>query len=523
MSEPRLVVPRVRAGALLARRDWDAVVVGSGVGALACAALLARSGMRVLVLERHYEPGGLSQTFRRGHTRFEVGLHYVGSVGPGSLLHRMFDAASEGRVRWHALPPAHDHVRAPSLELRLGGDLTSWRAQLASAAPGEERAIDRVLEEIAFSAREAPRYFLERAHGTPERVLARHPFRASTEAITLERLEALGCSPHLADLFTYAWGDYGVRRERSSFAQHAVTFAHYFGGAFHPVGGGRALGRALMETIVSRGGAVVVRAEVASILERDGRAAGVVLDDGTEVRVPRVVSGAGARVSARLLGARGDELAAIAAALGPSEPHVGLYVALDGDEGTSHLDGRNHWLGRDGLVTDERDVCAWLRGEQSVVPGLFVSTASALDARVAGRRERALVATLSLPAELAASIGSADPEAHAATRTRLAEGMLALIAPALLRDAHGEPARVSRVELSVPATTARYTAHPSGECYGLAGVPARFAAPLGPRVASLPGVFLTGQDVFVSGVAGAAAAGLFTATAILGRSPLSPT
>lgn len=46
---------------------WDAIVIGSGIGGLAVAALLSRyGGKRVLVLERHYTPGGFTHTFRRG-------------------------------------------------------------------------------------------------------------------------------------------------------------------------------------------------------------------------------------------------------------------------------------------------------------------------------------------------------------------------------------------------------------------------------------------------------------------------
>lgn len=48
------------------REQWDAVVVGSGLGGLACAAYLNATGRRTLVLEAHDVAGGDSQTFRRG-------------------------------------------------------------------------------------------------------------------------------------------------------------------------------------------------------------------------------------------------------------------------------------------------------------------------------------------------------------------------------------------------------------------------------------------------------------------------
>ena len=47
------------------RSSWDAVVVGSGVGGLACAATLAKTGHAVLVLKQHYVAGGFTQSSSR--------------------------------------------------------------------------------------------------------------------------------------------------------------------------------------------------------------------------------------------------------------------------------------------------------------------------------------------------------------------------------------------------------------------------------------------------------------------------
>lgn len=56
----------------------DIAIVGSGIGALSSASMLAKAGYKVAVFEQHYVVGGSSQTFEHGGYEFDVGVHYVG-------------------------------------------------------------------------------------------------------------------------------------------------------------------------------------------------------------------------------------------------------------------------------------------------------------------------------------------------------------------------------------------------------------------------------------------------------------
>ena len=63
--------------------SYDAIVIGSGMGALAFASIMAKlRKWRVLVLERHFKIGGFTHTFSRpGGWTWDVGVHYVGEMG----------------------------------------------------------------------------------------------------------------------------------------------------------------------------------------------------------------------------------------------------------------------------------------------------------------------------------------------------------------------------------------------------------------------------------------------------------
>src|SRR5260370_39801800 len=64
---------------------YDVVVIGSGLGGLSAAALLARAGLHVAVVERSEHPGGYAQAFRRGSYLFDPAIHFTMDAGPGGF------------------------------------------------------------------------------------------------------------------------------------------------------------------------------------------------------------------------------------------------------------------------------------------------------------------------------------------------------------------------------------------------------------------------------------------------------
>ncbi|MFO0561000.1 MAG: NAD(P)/FAD-dependent oxidoreductase [Polyangiales bacterium] len=509
------VTPRVRANELLAR-DWDVIVVGAGIGGLLCASMLARyAKLRVLVLERHYELGGLSQTFRRPNYRWEVGVHYVGEMGEGRLIRRAVDLACDRRIEWAQLPSARDRLITPEINARLGGDRDALRRQWLAIAPGEERAIDWFLDAVIECARLAPAHFvsrLSRASSRPKR----SPFLSWSDRTSASVIEESGASPRLAALMSYPWTTYGLPPTESSFAALAATAAHYLHGAFHPIGGGSALSTAIADTISNAGGAVVVRAEVARLACANGRATGVVLSDGTEARAPIVVSAVGAWGTFSWLAPDDHAMRERVRAIGPSGCHVALYLGIKRSPRALGLDGANLFIRRDRVDHTHRDCEQWCDGDADEPPDLYLSTACAIDpsfeARYPGRTAiiAASGASLASFARWENTRRGHRGAAYNERKARLTESMLRVIRRHLSLDA------LEHVELSTPLSTRDFCAHPSGEIYGLAPTPARFRDGPGPWT-STEGLFLTGQDVWSTGVAGAIAGGVLTACAITKR------
>ena len=85
----------------------DAIVVGSGIGGMYTAALLAKVGKRVLVLEQHYVAGGCMHVFEEKGFEFDTGVHYIGKAEKyGMLLNMLTEPGHE--VAWAQMGTAAD-------------------------------------------------------------------------------------------------------------------------------------------------------------------------------------------------------------------------------------------------------------------------------------------------------------------------------------------------------------------------------------------------------------------------------
>ena len=341
---------------------YDALIIGSGIGSLTTAGLLAQTaGLRVLVLEKHSTPGGLTHSFRAMGASWDVGLHYVGDMEPGSRPRQLLDYLTGGALSWTRMPTGYDRFYLPGhgLDVTIPSSLQEYRRLLTSLFPREKRAIRRYCADVqrAYSWMSLG-YVREMVppRAAPAVRLAQRALAGCALELTEHYMERRFQDPALRALLTTHWGDYGVEPARSAFVAHAMIVCHYMNGAWFPTGGSGQIARMIEEGIVSADGQIRLAQEVEEILVEDGTAVGVRVTDSSgpapvsyEERAPIIISGIGARETyTRLLPTTGPTAALTArvreriARLGHGASAVTLYLALD--RYPDGVDGSNVWI-----------------------------------------------------------------------------------------------------------------------------------------------------------------------------------
>lgn len=274
---------------------YDAIMIGSGLAGLSCAAAFARQGFRPLVIEKHDKPGGFATAFARpGGFVFDVSLHST-TVGERNGVRNLIQGFPEitdivfmpHPSLFRAIYPDHD-IRVPQQ------DLNSYIGILTGMFPADKEAIAGVFEDMGGLARDISRISAARGNVDMSRFPIDFPYLFKFNNKTWEEmLDSRIKKPRLKAILSGQWGYYGLPPSRLSCFYYALPFLGYLtAGGYYPKGRSQDISNALAAYITAHGGKVLLNSRVDKIILKEGAASGVATADGKEFKSRVVVSNA---------------------------------------------------------------------------------------------------------------------------------------------------------------------------------------------------------------------------------------
>jgi len=484
--------------------DYDAIIIGAGLGGLVCGQLLARKGLRVVIFEKKAQVGGCCTSFQRKGFTFDLSVQSIGGCREGGRVWRLLDDLGlRDRIELLPLDPAREY-HFPDRKVIQYADLNSHIEYLTSLFPREREGIKEVYQIYRALSEEMDRFPHTLAWFDPSKFEREFPFTFRYREETLEKLlDALIKDPWLKVIL-------GVRSsyallppsKLSVVAIASLEMSYLQGGVAALKGKMEDLPLLLAEGLLRQGGQLQTRHEIKGITVKGGRAMGVQLKGGEQISSRVVISNADAAAtflkmigedslpsgwSKRLKGMR------------PSFSYFIIYLGVKSDLGLSC--SNNEIFPRYDLEEEYRFL---EQGRIPSTPPYYLLAPSLANPCHAPEGHSTVCLSYKAPYRLQGGWDERAKKDLAQQLISQAEEMI----PDLRR-------RIALQVTSTPVTIERMTGNRWGAAYGWAQIPRQAGIYRLNRVSPIEGLYLAGHWTAPGGgVAAAMASGKITADLI---------
>ncbi len=274
----------------------DVVVIGAGLGGIAAAGRLARTGYRVTVLEKNAKPGGrCDQLVRDGH-RFDTGATLFLMPEIFAETYEALGERMEDHLDLRRIDPTYRVRFDDGFEILLTSDMHEMQEQLEAREPGSFEALLRYLNEGYRNYHKSIRYFVGRNFYNIFEYFSPKNFPLLFELKALvkhyDSVARYFKDPHLRAAFTFQDMYLGLSPYEALATYSLLQYTEMVNGVYFPMGGLYKAVETLVEIVEGLGVTFRYEAPVARILVTDGEATGVELAGGERIDADLVVANA---------------------------------------------------------------------------------------------------------------------------------------------------------------------------------------------------------------------------------------
>ncbi|MFD2561929.1 phytoene desaturase family protein [Aquimarina rubra] len=280
------------------QEKFDVIIIGSGLGGLVSANILAKEGKKVCVLEKNNQFGGNLQTFVRDKSIFDTGIHYIGGLDKGQNLYQYFkylDIMDDLKLKRMDLD-GYDVITFDDDELEYphAQGYDNFVKQLVKFFPEEEKGIKEYVNKVKDTCYRFPLYNLE--HG--DRYYGE-------DLLTLKAkdyIDSVVENPKLRAVLAGSNLLYAGDPEKTPFYVHALSINSYMESAWRCVQGGSQIAKLLVKRFRALGGKIFKYQEVDKFSFEDGQIASVSTTKGDTFYADNFISNVDPKLTLQIIG-----------------------------------------------------------------------------------------------------------------------------------------------------------------------------------------------------------------------------
>lgn len=493
--------------------NYDVIVIGSGIGGLTSAALLAKSGKSVLVLEAHDRPGGYAHGFKRKKYQFDSGVHLISGCGAqgysgGQIIYKTLQTLGLlDEIEFININP-FSHTHYPELNIALPQTIDAFVDVLAKQFPKQRQGIKaltelclQLSEEIAIADELMAELDIEQAQ---KLLPALFKYRKATLAEVASQYIS---DPKLLGVFASNWPYLGLPPSKVSFVYWSTMLVGYMvDGSYYCKGGFQVLANTLVKGFLRYGGEIKYKSAVEKIIIENGQVAGVMLND-QRINAPVVISNADIKQTVFNMIGEQYFTSRYLQKLNKMQHSLSIfsvYIATD-------LDLKSLGVGHELFCyADFNHDKNYAKTQQGKVTWISITAPTLVDSNLAPTGEHLLMLTTLLPYHAVDSWKQA--------KSKYLQDMLSL-ANKTIPDLENH---ILYIEGGSPSTMQRYTQNYQGAAYGWDVTPAQVGPARIQNKSPLKGLYFAGHWTSPGGgVYGVSVSGVQAAQKVLGISKQS--
>ena len=491
--------------------DPDVIIIGGGIAGLTCGCLLAKSGLKVLLIEKNQKVGGCCTSFERDGFSFDLSVQSIGECQKGGRIWRLLEKLSLlDKIHFIPLEPAREY-HFPGRKITQSSRLETHIETLAALFPKERKGIEKVYRVLKQVFEEFSRIPPSLDWFNPATFSSQHPLLSQYKNKTYgELLEETISTPLLKTILAIRTSYALLPPEEISVVGMAGIEMSYFSYGVSCLDGKvEQLPLQLKEAFEGSGGKLLLEEEVLRIAIEGKKATGVILGNGQEIKGKRFVSNIDARTT--FMNLIGEDFLptgfrAKLKGMKPSLSYYILYLGIDGN--LNELSVSNNEVFPDDHVFREYQVLNENRIPEEAP--FYLLAPSKVNPSHAPEGKSTLCLSIKAPYHFSSSWDQK-------VKDQLSERLIAKASAFI-------PRLKERIEVKVettPRTIEQWTGNRLGAAYGWAQIPSQSGIHRLNRTTPISNLYLTGHWTSPGGgISGVVASGELTAEVILNRREL---